>query len=72
MADDLQKISPEKRLFQSIVEETVDDIYVINKENYNLLYTNELKNGFLQEESRVGKNVIRSCMESRNPVNSAR
>lgn len=55
MADDLQKISPEKRLFQSIVEETVDDIYVINKENYNLLYTNELKNGFLQEESRVGK-----------------
>ena len=55
MADDLQKISPEKRLFQSIAEETVDDIYVINKENYNLLYTNELKNGFLKEESRVGK-----------------
>lgn len=55
MADDLQKISPEKRLFQSIAEETVDDIYVINKENYNLLYTNELKNGFLKKESRVGK-----------------
>ena len=55
MTGDLQKISPEKRLFQSIAEEIVDDIYVISKENYNLLYTNELKNGFFQEEGRVGK-----------------
>ena len=31
MSDDLKKISPEKRLFQSIIEETVDDIYVIDK-----------------------------------------
>lgn len=55
MTGDLQKISPEKRLFQSIAEEIVDDIYVISKKNYNLLYTNELKNGFFQEEGRVGK-----------------
>lgn len=50
MSDDLKKISPEKRLFQSIIEETVDDIYVINKENYDLLYANELKKGCLKEK----------------------
>lgn len=55
MSDDLKKISPEKRLFQSIIEEMVDDIYVINKENYDLLYANELKKGCLKEKQKGKK-----------------
>lgn len=48
-------MSPEIQLFQSIAEETADDIYVIEKDNYNLLYANELKKPFCREEHKLGQ-----------------
>ena len=36
-------LSPEVQLFQHIVSESADNIYVIDSENYNLLYANSLK-----------------------------
>lgn len=38
-----KKIPPEIQLFRNIAEETANNIYVINKENYDLLYANERK-----------------------------
>lgn len=39
----MTKYDPEMQLIQSIAGEMADDIYVIDKENFNLLYANELK-----------------------------
>ena len=39
----MTKYDPEMQLLQSITGEMADDIYVIDKENFNLLYANELK-----------------------------
>ena len=47
-------ISEQTRLFQSIANETADGIYVIDKENYDLLYVNESKNLFISS----GENCI--------------
>ncbi len=47
-------VSSEAKLFQSIVNETVDEIYVIDKENYNLLYANESKGIFWKEGKGIG------------------
>ncbi|PWM36211.1 MAG: PAS domain S-box protein [Clostridiales bacterium] len=47
--------SAESRLFKSIANETADGIYVIDKENYDLLYSNESKRLFGREETQVGK-----------------
>lgn len=55
MVNEWNDCSPEMKLFQSIVEESADDIYVIEKSNFNLLYANELKNPLWEEEKRVGK-----------------
>lgn len=43
-------LSPESQLFQNIARESVDDIYVIDKKNYNLLYANGLKRRSCREE----------------------
>ena len=43
------KIPEEARLFREIANDSADGIYVIGKENYNLLYVNEPRN-----MSRVG------------------
>lgn len=43
MSEQLEKEFPEKQLFQSIIEEIVDDIYVISKENYEILHVKRLK-----------------------------
>lgn len=48
-------MSPEMQLFQNIAEETADDIYVIGKNDYSLLYANELKRPFCKEENRAGQ-----------------
>lgn len=45
-------MSPEIQLFQSVAEETADDIYVIEKGNYNLLYANDLKKPYCRKENR--------------------
>lgn len=53
-------ISEEARLFQSIASEAADGIYVIDKENYDLLYVNEAEELF-----SVGKNDVgRKCYEA--------
>lgn len=43
MENQEKKILPEIQLFRNIAEETANNIYVINKENYDLLYANERK-----------------------------
>ncbi len=46
-------ISPEIQLFQSIAKETADDIYVIDKENFDLLYANERKAPYWKTENQA-------------------
>ena len=46
--------SPEIQLLQDIASETVDDIYVIDKSNYNLLYANDLKRTYEAEKDPSG------------------
>ena len=41
-------LSPEIQLFQTLAGEIADDIYVVDKETYRLLYANELKNSCLK------------------------
>ena len=48
-------MSEETKLFESIAGETADGIYVIDKENYELLYVNESKKMFQTDMERVGK-----------------
>lgn len=48
-------MSPEMQLFQQIASENVDNIYVIDKENYNLFYTNDLRSAYWKEEGKCGK-----------------
>ena len=48
-------MSADTRLFQSMVNETADGIYVIDKENYDLLYVNESKNLFAEGKNCVGQ-----------------
>ena len=48
-------MSAEARLFQSIANETVDSIYVISKENYDLLYANETKGPFAGKQRSLGQ-----------------
>lgn len=48
-------LSGEMRLFQNIVNNTVDGIYVIDKRNYDLLYTNESKSLFMEGQDCVGR-----------------
>lgn len=48
-------MSPEMQLFQQIASENADDIYVIDRENYNLLYANDLSCAYWKEEGKIGK-----------------
>ena len=48
-------MSPETLLFQGIVGETADSVYIIDRENYHLLYTNELKKQPLLESPPAGE-----------------
>lgn len=48
-------MSAEARLFQSIANETADGIYVIGRENYDLLYANESKQLFTKGPSSMGQ-----------------
>lgn len=45
-------MSQETQLFQSIADENTDNVYVIEKESYNLLYANDLKHALWNEEGR--------------------
>ncbi|MBC8569576.1 PAS domain-containing protein [Oscillospiraceae bacterium NSJ-54] len=48
-------MSAETRLFQSIANETADGIYVIDKENYDLLYANDSENLFIKQPDSIGQ-----------------
>lgn len=48
-------MSADTRLFQSMVNETADAIYVIDRENYDLLYANEARNLFMEGKNCVGQ-----------------
>lgn len=48
-------MSAETRLFQSISNELVDGIYIINRENYELLYAHESKELFTGRKPRTGE-----------------
>lgn len=48
-------VSAETHLFQSIANETADGIYVIDKDNYDLLYVNESKNLFDTPQDCLGQ-----------------
>lgn len=56
----LTGMSEEARLFQSIVNESVDGIYVIGRENYDLLYVNESKDIFNGGQTYSGQ----KCFEA--------
>ena len=48
-------MSAEARLFQSIANRTADGIYVIDRTNYDLLYTNEAKDLFTNGSNCAGQ-----------------
>ncbi len=48
-------MSAETHLFQNIANEMADGIYVIGKENYDLLYANESKSLFAKGENILGQ-----------------
>ena len=62
----------ETRLFQSIANETADGIYVIDRENYDLLYGSELKSCLPRDKAAWGKSVMRRCTERASPANFVR
>ncbi|MGI6114771.1 hybrid sensor histidine kinase/response regulator [Luoshenia tenuis] len=48
-------MSAEARLFQNIANETADGIYVIDRNNYELLYANESQNLFTKGQACLGQ-----------------
>lgn len=48
-------MSAEARLFQYIANESADAIYVIGKDNYDLLYANEAKKMFVGDAQYIGQ-----------------
>lgn len=48
-------MSEESHLFEKMANETADGIYVIDRENYDLLYANESENLFMKESNCIGR-----------------
>lgn len=59
--------SDEVRLFQSIAGETADEIYVIDKENYNLLYINDVENIFNKDIKYIGEKCYKVLYDKDRP-----
>ncbi|MDO4545993.1 MAG: PAS domain-containing protein, partial [Bacillota bacterium] len=53
-------MSDETRLFQAIANETADGIYIIDKDNYDLLYVNESKDLLTREPDGIGKKCYKA------------
>lgn len=51
----LTAVSEETQLYQSIANEVADGIYVIDKENYDLLYANEAQKLFIKDADWIGQ-----------------
>ncbi len=62
-------MSADTRLFQSMVNETADGIYVIDKENYDLLYVNESRNLFAGGKNCVGQKCYSALHGQDGPCN---
>lgn len=62
----LTGMSPETRLFQSIANETADGIYVIDKENLDILYANESKE-LISDSNLIGKKCYRALYNQKQP-----
>lgn len=60
-------MSEEARLFQSIASKTVDSIYVISKENYDLLYANEMKGPFANGQRSLGQKCYQALHGNMSP-----
>ncbi|MCH1983246.1 PAS domain-containing protein [Ruminococcus sp. OA3] len=60
-------ISPESQLFRSIVNETADGIYVIDRENHDLLYANESKKLFGNGPDKVGQKCYAALFGKQGP-----
>lgn len=62
-------MSAETRLFQNIVNETADGVYVIDEENYELLYVNESEKIFNQRQCRdaIGEKCYKALMGKERP-----
>ena len=60
-------MSAENRLFQDIAGDMADGIYVIDKENYDLLYVNESKRLFAEARECVGQKCYRALYGKEEP-----
>lgn len=58
---------PEVRLFQSIVNDTGDEIYVIDQKTYELLYVNESEHVFSKGSSCVGQKCYAALQGKNKP-----
>lgn len=48
-------MSADSRLYRDIVNEAADGVYIIDRENYDLLYANESKQLFINDPNCIGK-----------------
>ena len=60
-------MSAETRLFQSIANEMADGVYVIDKESYELLYTNESKHLFATGQNCTGQKCYQALHGKDSP-----
>ena len=60
-------MSAETRFFQTLANETADGIYVISKENYELLYVNEAENFFAGGRDCVGQKCYMALHRKASP-----
>ena len=60
-------MSAESRLYQSIANESADGIYVIGKENYDLLYVNEEKQLFARGKHCLGEKCYKALQGRDEP-----
>lgn len=60
-------ISAESQLFQSVASEMSDGIYVIDRENYELLYLNESKELFGKTTDVIGQKCYEALFDRQEP-----
>ena len=65
-------LSAKNRLFQSLSGDLADGTYVIEKENYDLLYVNESKRLFAEGREGVGQKCYQALYGKDDPVNIVR
>lgn len=61
------EMSSETQLFRDITSETADGIYIIDKDNYDLLYINEFKKIFEHKQDVVGQKCYTALCQRDTP-----